>query len=167
MEIIMTMRLTEIQAAYLAGFFDADGAIMACIENHVEKKFGFRVRLSIKIAQKSRALLDQFQKELGWGYVRLNRTVYEYDIRDQRQIAEFIEMIYPYSRAKKAQLELAREITSRSKCISDKKHLVKVAQLADCLASYNVRSSGSRKNFAAAMGYELTDSLMQPTTLTG
>jgi len=48
------MILTDVERAYLAGFFDADGAIMASIERHAEKRYGFRVRLLIKIAQKNR-----------------------------------------------------------------------------------------------------------------
>ena len=31
-------RLSEVERAYIAGFLDADGAIMASIERHPEKK---------------------------------------------------------------------------------------------------------------------------------
>ena len=41
----------EAGRAYLAGLIDGDGAIMATIEKHSEKKIGFRVRLEIKITQ--------------------------------------------------------------------------------------------------------------------
>ena len=44
--------LSEADRAYLAGLIDADGAIMASIEKHREKKFGFRVRVTLKITQK-------------------------------------------------------------------------------------------------------------------
>ena len=36
---------SEVDRAYLAGFLDADGAIMAIIEKHQEKKFDFRIRI--------------------------------------------------------------------------------------------------------------------------
>lgn len=89
-------QLSAVDCAYIAGFFDADGAIMACIEKHSEKKFGFRIRLTIKITQKSKNLLEEIQKQIGLGYVRANRAVYEYDIKDQQDVGAFIDLIYPY-----------------------------------------------------------------------
>ncbi len=121
---------------------------MASIEKHHEKKFGFRVRLSIKIAQKDKFLLDEIQRDLNYGYVRLNRNVHEYDIKNQEHIIEFIDLIYPYSRIKRNQLVLAREIASKVKCIDSKDDLYKVALLADALAAFNVRSKNRRKNYA-------------------
>ena len=41
---------SEVELAYASGFIDADGAIMACIEKHSEKKFGFRVRVILKVS---------------------------------------------------------------------------------------------------------------------
>ena len=35
---------SEIDFAYIAGFIDGDGAIVAWIERHREKKYGFRIR---------------------------------------------------------------------------------------------------------------------------
>ena len=49
--------LSEVNRAYLAGFLDGDGAIMACIERHPEKRFRFRVRINIKISQKGDKIL--------------------------------------------------------------------------------------------------------------
>lgn len=138
--------LSETDRAYLAGLFDADGAIMACIESHSEKKYGFRVRLFIKIAQKNKSFLEKIQRELSWGSVRLNRRVYEYDIRDQKDIISFIDLIYPYSRLKKSQLKIAYKIANSK--IGSKRQLIKIARLADSLAKLNVRSPGRRKNFA-------------------
>lgn len=40
---------SEVDWAYTAGFLDGDGAIMATIERHPEKRFGFRVRVCVKI----------------------------------------------------------------------------------------------------------------------
>jgi len=138
-------KYSEAKRAYLAGFFDADGAIMACIEKHAEKKFRFRVRLFIKITQKNRKLLDEFQKELSWGSVRKNRRVYDYDIRDQQDILSFVNLIFDYSRLKKPQLKYALKILKAK--IKSKEDLMRVASLADALSSYNVRSKARRKNY--------------------
>lgn len=140
--------LSETDRAYLAGLFDADGAIMACIEAQKEKKFGFRVRLFIKIAQKNQPFLKTIWQQLNWGYIRLNRRVHEYDIRDQKHIQLFIDLIFPYSRLKKKQLEFARKIGLANANINKKGDLIKMARLADSLAKLNVRSPGRRKNFA-------------------
>jgi hypothetical protein len=140
-------KYAEANRAYLAGLFDADGAIMACIEHHPEKKFRFRVRMFVKISQKNRKILDELCLELGWGSVRLNRRVHEYDIRNQNHIAEFIQLIQPYSRVKDKQLKLAIEILEKK--IISKIDLLQVAQLADTLSGYNVRSPGRRKNYTS------------------
>jgi len=140
-------KYTEVDRAYLAGFFDGDGAIMACIEYHPEKRFRFRVRMSIKIAQKNEQFLKNIQQRLVWGSVKLNRRVYEYDIRDQKHVEQFIKLIYPYSKLKRKQLQLGLQILSYS--INTRNDLIKVAQLADTLSSYNVRSKGRRKNYTS------------------
>jgi hypothetical protein len=140
---------SEAYCSYLAGFFDADGAIMACIEKHHEKKFGFRVRLIIKIAQKNRCFLETIQAELKCGYVRLNRNVYEYDIKNQEDVLSFIDLVFPYVRLKKVQLQLAREIACKLKGMTTFQHLLEIAQLADTLSSFNVRSKNRRKNYVA------------------
>lgn len=140
-------KYTEVDRAYLAGLFDADGAIMACIEHHKEKKFKFRVRMFVKIAQKNEAFLQTIQKQLEWGSVRLNRQVHEYDIKNQTQVGLFIDLIKPYSRLKNKQLEFGRQIINTP--IKTREDLLKVARLADALSSLNVRSLGRRKNFSS------------------
>ena len=58
---------SEVERAYLAGLIDGDGAIMAVIEPHNEKKFRFRVRIELKITQKDRESLDFIPLILGCG----------------------------------------------------------------------------------------------------
>jgi len=57
----------EVKRAYLAGFIDGDGCIMATIERHSEKKFRFRVRVELKITQKESKLLRRLAKEFRIG----------------------------------------------------------------------------------------------------
>lgn len=140
-------KLSEIDCAYLAGFFDADGSIMASIEKHPEMKFGFRVRLSIKIAQKERHILDEIKHQLSWGHVRLSRGVHEYTIKDQQHVCAFVDLIYPFCRVKCRQLDLSRRIACAMERILSVNELMEVAQLADSLAECNVRSKNRRKNY--------------------
>jgi hypothetical protein len=41
--------IPEVQKAYLAGFIDGDEAIMALLERHPAKRFGFRVRIWVNV----------------------------------------------------------------------------------------------------------------------
>ena len=137
---------SEVNRAYLAGLLDGDGAIMAIIECHAGKKFGFRVRVLLKISQKDRKILDWCRKVTQLGIVSENRNQYDWRLRDQKEIAKLLEAIYPYLKVKKKQAELARKILHfEIKTFAD---LQKKAQLADTLALLNVRSKGRRTNFA-------------------
>ena len=69
--------LSAVDRAYAAGFLDADGAIMASIERHHEKKFGFRVRVIIKVTQRDRKILDWFLKKFKNGSIQKNRRAYD------------------------------------------------------------------------------------------
>ena len=137
--------LSEVNRAYLAGFLDGDGAIMACIERHPEKRFRFRVRINIKISQKGDKILKQCKRITGFGNIRHNRTQYEWVSLGQKEIRKFLIFLLPYLRVKKSQAKIAIEILDKEiQTLSD---LIKVARLADALAKLNVRSMGRRKNF--------------------
>ena len=139
--------LSEVERAYLAGLVDGDGAIMAVIEKHSEKLFGFRVRIEIKITQFHRQDVGWLPAETGVGRIRKNRNTHEWIVRDQKAVAWLFEMIAPYVRCKANQVAIAQQIVSRP--IGSLEDLVQVARLADTLSSFNVRSRLRRKNFAA------------------
>jgi LAGLIDADG endonuclease len=137
----------EADRAYLAGFIDGDGAIMATIERHGEKKFGWRVRIEIKITQKEAVILRFLCRKYRVGNVRANRTTYDWIIRNQQDARTILGLISPYSLAKKRQIQIALKILDIR--IEKKAHLVSVARLADALSAYNVRSKDRRKNYAS------------------
>ena len=138
---------SEVDRAYIAGLIDCDGAIMASIESHKEKKFGFRVRVILQFTQKNPELLQWIHALLGVGYIRKNRTTFDWIVKDQHYCKELLEMIQMYSRGKHKQVELALKILETS--ITSQSDLIMVARLADSLSSYNVRSFGRRKNYAS------------------
>jgi hypothetical protein len=139
--------LSEAERAYLAGFLDGDGAIMALIEKHREKRFGFRVRVEVKATQYHECDVAWLPEQTGVGYVRRNLNTYEWVVRDQQAVAWLLTMIAPYARCKGNQVALAAEILKHP--ISSREDLVKVALLADALSKFNVRSRLRRKNYAA------------------
>ena len=136
---------SEAKRAYLAGFLDADGAIMATIEKHPETKYGYRVRVIVKITQKERKILDWFASEFQVGKIVLNRTTFDWIIKDQTLIKSLLQLVIPYLQVKITQANYALEILSTD--ISHKQDLYRVAQLADALSRLNVRSENRRKNY--------------------
>ena len=93
--------LSEVDRAYLAGFLDGDGAIMALIEKHSEKRFGFRVRLEISITQFHESDVSWLPVETGVGYIRRNLQTYQWIVRDQQAARWLLDMVAPYSRSKR------------------------------------------------------------------
>ena len=141
----------EVKRAYLAGLIDGDGCIMATIERHSEKKFGFRVRVEVKLTLKEKGLLEEFAREFKMGHVRCNRrdtvlATHDWVIRDKKDVALLLAFIKPYSRLKGRQIMIATQILKSNIRIPE--DLLKNAQLADALSSLNVRSKNRRKNFA-------------------
>ncbi len=120
---------------------------MALIEPHSEKRFRFRVRIELKITQKSARDLAFLVSLLGCGSVRENRTTSDWLTRDQKEVARILELIAPYSKMKQKQIQHALEIIRTP--IRAKNDLMRVARLADALSEFNVRSKNRRKNYAA------------------
>jgi hypothetical protein len=139
--------LSEVIRAYIAGLIDADGAIMALIERHQEKKFGFRVRIEVKLTQKNPDILRWMQSTLMIGGIKRNRTTFDWLTRDQKQISFLLRLLHPFLRIKKKQAEMALEIIDAP--INSQQDLLKNARLADTLSLGNPRSKNRRKNFAA------------------
>ncbi|MFA6552226.1 MAG: LAGLIDADG family homing endonuclease [Candidatus Paceibacterota bacterium] len=144
----------EVDRAYLAGIIDGDGAIMATIERHREKKFGFRVRVEIKITQKEANVLNFLRKKFCVGRVVANRTTFDWIIRDQNDAKTMLNIISPYSLAKKRQIKMAILILNTH--IGSKADLISVARLADTLSKFNVRSKGRRLNYASMIKTDIS-----------
>ena len=145
---------SEVNRAYIAGLFDCDGAVMAWIESHKEKKFGFRVRVCLQLTQKYPDLLQWVQTVLGVGAIRKNRTTYDWELKDQHQCQELLVLLQPYMKGKAKQVTLALQILSKK--VDTKEDLMTVAQLADTLSGYNIRSFGRRKNYASKIQEHLS-----------
>ena len=138
---------SEVNKAYISGLLDGDGAIMACIEKHAEKKFGFRVRIYIKISQNNEKILSWCKSVTGMGNVRrVKGDEYEWRIRNQMDTELLISWLIPYLKIKNKQGNLASRILNIK--VKNVKNLLVMAKLADALSVLNVRSQGRRKNFA-------------------
>ena len=152
-------KCSEVERAYIAGFLDADGAIMAIIEPHDGKRYKFRVRVAVKITQRDRKILDWIRTVLGIGIVRANRAgqkgqTYDLHVRDRSQVQKMLSEVSPYLRVKKRQAVLAREILEKD--IVTSRDLINTARKADALSRFNVRSKNRRKNFVTKVQEHLS-----------
>jgi hypothetical protein len=137
----------EADKAYFAGFLDADGAVMAIIEKHQEKKYGFRVRVILKITQRSELNLNWFQNTFHVGLIRKNRGTYDWIVRNQKDVYDLLQIVKPFCKAKSRQVEIALEILEKRVLVRE--DLLTIALLADTLSKFNVRSTNRRKNYAS------------------
>ena len=150
---------SEIERAYIAGFVDADGAIMACIEKHSLKRHGFRVRIVVKVTQHDRGVLDWIRRKFLVGAVRANRPgtdaeTFDLLIRDQSDARAVLEILSPYLHAKRRQAVIALKILDHP--VESEKDLIRNARLADALSRFNVRSKKRRKNFTSKIEEHLS-----------
>ena len=136
----------EAKNAYLAGFIDGDGSIMAIIERHKEKRFGFRVRIVLKITQKHKEDVSFLPKLTRCGTICKNGKTFDWKTRDQTDVARVLASVQPYSRVKRRQIDIALKILRAP--IECKEDLLAIATLADTLSRCNVRSNNRRKNYA-------------------
>ena len=140
-------RLSVVERAYIAGFIDADGAIMAIIEKHPEKKFGFRIRVVLKATQANPRILHWLRTTCRAGLVRQNRTTYDWLVRNQTDVRRLLTELKPYFKVKNQQTTKALKLLKG--VISSPKELLTAARTADALSKLNVRSKNRRVNFAA------------------
>jgi hypothetical protein len=139
--------IPEVQKAYLAGFIDGDGAIMALLERHPAKQFGFRVRIWVKATQLRQIDVAWLSEELGIGQVHQSRECWEWLVKDQSDARWLLQAIQPFARVKAQQIEFALRILEHRTDSMDE--LVEIAEWADALSPLNVRSRGRRQNTAA------------------
>ena len=138
---------SEANIAYIAGFLDADGAIMAHVEPNRELTLRYRVRITLGLYQNHSDVLEWIYKILETGSItqNSNRALYYWKTQDQNAIKLILTTLLPYLKVKQKQAELALRILNSP--ISTKNELLFVATLADTLSSLNVRSKNSGKKY--------------------
>jgi len=139
--------ISEVRKAYLAGFIDGDGAIMALLERHPSKRFGCRVRVWVKATQLRQCDVSWLREEFGVGRIQAGHGCWEWLVKDQSDVRWLLEATRPFARVKARQIAIALGILEHR--IGSRDDLVKAAEQADALSLLNVRSRGRRQNTAA------------------
>ena len=102
--------MLEEQRAYIAGFLDGDGCIMAQLVKRSGYVYGYQIRTSIVFYQKTRneRILDWLKTKLFEGYIRRrNDDMSEYTIVGMKAVVKVLRQLLPHLRLKK---ELAKAI---------------------------------------------------------
>lgn len=92
--------MTEVDRAWLAGFYDGEGN--ATFTSNGRKKNGLKVyTVRIKIAQKTRGVLDRIQELTGLGkvygpYTTKGKTYFQYAVHRRKEMEQFRDVIWPY-----------------------------------------------------------------------
>lgn len=130
------------EKAYIAGFLDGDGSIMAQLVYRKDYRLGYQIRTSIVFYQKTRhqKFLAWLKDQLNYGYVRnRNGGMSEYTIVGFTEVREVLVLLLPHLRLKK---DLAKRVLS----IIDKhppsrkmtaSKLVALSKLVDSSSTFN------------------------------
>jgi hypothetical protein len=133
-------KLSDEVAAYIAGFLDGDGSIMAQLVYRKDYRFGYQVRVSIVFYQKRShsEILFWLKEQLKYGYIRnRNDGMTEYTIVGLREVEQVLTLLHPKLRLKK---NLARDVLRLIKLHPKKmtaEKLLTLAILADKTAEFN------------------------------
>jgi hypothetical protein len=146
--------MSDEEKAYIAGFLDGDGSIMAQLVKRTGYKLGFQIRVSIVFYQKSthQDYLLWLKEQLNYGYVRMrNDGMSEYTIVGLREVEIVLKLLYPFLHLKKQLandvIALIKQHPSQRKMTA--KQLVKLSYLVDKTAMFNY--SKKRTNTSASV----------------
>lgn len=131
--------MSEELKAYIAGFLDGDGCIMAQLVRRKDYVYGYQVRLSIVFYQKTnhRDHLEWLKTKLRYGYVRnRNDGMSEYTIVGLQEVGAILKELLPYLRLKKALARIAMRIEKMPKR-PKVEELLKYAAMVDESAKFN------------------------------
>jgi len=141
--------------AYVAGFFDGDGSLVATLEKQSPKySRTYRPRIKINFTQhiRHREMMNDLQKYLGAGVVRVVTGHYQAEIVivDRKDVDRILRRLLPHLVINKQQATLALEIlsrmgeNSRTNRISDPDYF-KILEMIEEIRALNSNSGGKRK----------------------
>lgn len=129
------MRFTDSTTlAYIAGFLDGDGSIFFQIVPMKDYKQKFQIRTSIAFYQKSdfAEILEWLKSIFEAGYIRHRKTgMSDYTIVESKKVKEILELLQPYVKLKKKQVELGLDILNKLENKKSNKDFLEICNLVD------------------------------------
>ena len=128
------------ELAYIAGFLDGDGCVMAQLVRRKDYIYGYQIRTSIVFYQKSRnqEILQWLKKQLRVGYIRYrNDEMAEYTIVGLREVEGVLKILLPHLRLKKRLAEEVLHLIGIHPAKMTPKELLRLSKLVDNTAKFN------------------------------
>ena len=144
--------------AYIAGFLDGDGSIFFQIVKRPDYKLKFQIRSSIAFYQDTTQvnILEWLKEVFESGYIRHRKTgMSDYTIVESKKVKKILELLKPYVRLKKKQVELGIEILDKIKREKSKENFLEMCKLVDKFKELNY----SKKR---TMTYEVVKRSLSP-----
>ena len=151
------------EKAYIAGFLDGDGCIMAQLVRRKDYIYGFQVRVSIVFYQKTihQEILSWLKSKLNYGYIRQrNDGMTEYTIVGLKEVKEMLLLLKKYLRLKKVLAQKVIALIDSHPGRMNAKELVRLSHLADETARFNY--SKKRTNTSETIKTFLKDKNLFP-----
>ena len=155
--------MTEEEKAYVAGFLDGDGSIMAQIVRRKDYRLGFQIRMSIVFYQKSKheSILHWLKQKLKHGYIRKRSDgMSEYSIVGFREVENVLRLLHPFLHLKK---DLAKQVLGIINDYPDKmtpNKFLRFCERVDQTAKFNY--SKSRTNTTDVVTKYFKDQNLSP-----
>ena len=141
--------MKDIDKAYIAGFLDGDGSIMAQLVHRKDYKLGYQIRVSIVFYQKTvhQEFLFWLKEQLEIGYIRQRPDgMSEYCLVGLAEVEFVLKLLSPYLHLKQelalAVLRLIKNHPPQRKMTPKK--LVELAKLVDESARFNYSKKRTR-----------------------
>jgi hypothetical protein len=139
--------LSKEQLAYLAGFLEGDGCILAQIVKGVQYKYKHTIRLSVVFYQKrdKHWYFLKIRDIIGLGNIRIRKDgMMEYSIIGANLVKKFLEKLFPYLILKKNLASLVFRIVDELNVVQNEAGFLEVCKLVDKVAEHTY--SKKRKN---------------------
>ncbi len=150
-------------AAYIAGFLDGDGSVMAQLVYRKDYRLGYQIRVSIVFYQKQshNEILFWLKEQLVFGYIRdRNDGMTEYTIVGQEEVAQVLSLLHPNLRLKKKLAQDVMKLISLHPKKMTAVKLIRLAEMVDKTAEFNY--SKKRTNTSEVVRQFLKDKELFP-----
>ena len=128
------------EKAYIAGFLDGDGCLMAQLVRRKDYIYGYQIRVSVVFYQKQnhQEILKWLKSKLHLGYIRQrNDGMAEYTIVGLGEVEKILRLLTPYLRLKRTLAKrVLRLIEVHPERMTPPK-LIRLSKLVDDTATFN------------------------------